>query len=61
MEADPLAGVAPGMAGTSHASLGTTTVVADALEESNKSILEDGPVAHADKPISNSGDCFDNW
>ena len=48
------------MAGTSHASLGTTTVVADALEESNKSIPEDGPVAHADKPIYNSGDCFDN-
>ena len=50
------------MAGTSRASISTTTVVAGVLEEFDESKPEDGLVAHSKDPISNNGthDRFNN-
>jgi len=60
LDFDPLVGVAPSMSSTSHASTTTTSIVAYVLEESNKSELDDSVVAHAEDPISSSGDKFDD-
>ena len=47
-----------GSTSSSCASISTTTVAADVLEESNESEPEYGPVVHAEDPISNRGDGF---
>ena len=50
-----------GSTSSSCASISTTTIAADVLEESDESEPEYGPGVHAEDPISNRGDGFGDW